>query len=122
MLLDLWQALSALQEGPKPYSRLPNKQRGSSSWKQSTRRSQLEGKPTVQLNRALGFPDSWDLDRIFTRFCTKSGEQLLEAFHSKPIWSGLRIWELLTCQGVVRAICRPFALNAGRTGTKIGKT
>ena len=28
---------SALQEGPKPYSCLPNQQRGSPSWKQSKR-------------------------------------------------------------------------------------
>ena len=46
---------SALQEGPKPYSCLPNQQRGSPSWKPSKRL--LEGKPTVQLNRTLGFPE-----------------------------------------------------------------
>ena len=108
---------SALQEGPKPYSCLPNQQRGSPSWKQSTiggadsmvmkfhgnargkvrvnflpllvsqpifscvapslcsgivrvnvrlniaipslswNKALLEGKPTVQLNRTLGFPE-----------------------------------------------------------------
>ena len=46
---------SAPQEGPKPYSCLPNQQSGSPSWKQS--KGLLEGKPTVQLNRTLGFPE-----------------------------------------------------------------
>ena len=36
---------SALQEGPKPYSCLPNQQRGSPSWKQS-KRPPRRGKPT----------------------------------------------------------------------------
>ena len=51
--------------GPKPYSCLPNQQRGGPSWKQSTRHSLkatinkalLEGKPTVQLNRNQGPKD-----------------------------------------------------------------
>ena len=47
---------SALQEGPKPYSCLPNHNREEVP-PGNNQKGLLEGKPTVQLNRTLGFPD-----------------------------------------------------------------
>ena len=76
---------SALQEGPKPYSCLPNQQRGSPSWKRSTRHSWKASQPyslTVLLvfQKFCGRLDIADVSRILfrerelTEFCAKLGE------------------------------------------------
>ena len=74
---------SALQEGPKPYSCLPNQHRRSPSWKQSTRHSQKASQP-YSLTVLLTFQKEVRVFKAFFRSMDGSSQSL---FIRPPPWA-----------------------------------